>query len=98
LGLYWDDWPAIATIRLLGSSGFWDFYQGERPISAWTFVVFEPLFGTNPFLWHLFTLLLRWLTVLGMWWMLQLLGLTAKTKSPGWHSYLPSIRPSPSSR
>jgi hypothetical protein len=92
LGLYWDDWPAIATIRLLGSSGFWDFYQGERPVSAWTFVVFEPLFGTNPFLWHLFTLLLRWLTVLGMWWMLQLLWPDRKNEIT-WMAFLFAIYP-----
>ncbi len=92
LGLYWDDWPAIATIRLLGSAGFWDFYQGERPISAWTFVLFEPLIGTNPFLWHLFTLLLRWLTVLGMWWMLQLVWPSRKNEVI-WMAFLFAIYP-----
>lgn len=92
LGLYWDDWPAIATIRLLGTGGFWDFYQGERPFSAWTFIVFGPLFGTNPFLWHLFTLLLRWLTVLAMWWMLQLLWPNRKSEVT-WMAFLFAIYP-----
>ena len=92
LGFYWDDWPAIATIRLLGNSGFWDFYKGERPLSAWTFVIFGPLFGTNPFLWHIFTLTLRWLTVLAMWWMLQLLWPSRKNEVT-WIAFLFAIYP-----
>jgi hypothetical protein len=92
LGFYWDDWPAIATIRLLGSSGFVDFYKGERPFSAWTFVVLDPLIGTNPLLWHLFTLGLRWLTVLGMWWMLQLLWPERKNEVT-WMAFLFAIYP-----
>ncbi|MGW8250304.1 MAG: hypothetical protein ACWGO1_06650, partial [Anaerolineales bacterium] len=92
LGLYWDDWPAVATIRLLGNSGFWDFYRGERPFSAWTFIVFEPLIGTNPLFWHLFTLGMRWLTVLGMWWVLQLVWPTRKNEAT-WAAFLFSIYP-----
>lgn len=68
LGFYWDDWPAIMTIRLQGVDGFWDFYRGERPFSAWTFILFAPLLGTNQLWWHIFTLFLRWLTVFGVWW------------------------------
>src|SRR3990172_259447 len=71
LGLYWDDWPAIMTIRLFGVNEFWDFYRSERPFSAWTFVVTALLLGTRPIVWHIFTLMVRWLTVLGMWYALR---------------------------
>src|SRR3990170_1664376 len=71
LGLYWDDWPAIMTIRLFGVNEFWDFYRSERPFSAWTFIVTAPLLGTRPVVWHFFTLMVRWLTTLGMWWTLR---------------------------
>lgn len=73
LGFYWDDWPAILTIRLQGVDAFWDFYRGERPFSAWTFILFAPLFGTNQLGWHMFTLFLRWLTIFGLWWSMRLL-------------------------
>lgn len=73
LGYYWDDWPAILTIRTQDLSAFWDFYRGERPFSAWTFIIFAPLLGTSQLVWHLFTLALRWGTVYAMWWCLHLL-------------------------
>lgn len=92
LGFFWDDWPAITTIRLLGVDAFWNFYRGERPLSAWTFILFGPLFGTNQLLWHSFTLLMRWLTVLGMWWSLQLLWPKRKTEVT-WMAFLFAIYP-----
>ena len=71
LGFYWDDWPVILITRLQGASGFWDFYQYDRPFSAWTYILFAPILGTRPVAWHIFALLLRWLTVVGMWWSLR---------------------------
>src|SRR5215207_11740611 len=41
--------------------------QYDRPFSAWTYTVFAPLLGTTPLAWHLFTLLLRWLTAVFLW-------------------------------
>ena len=67
LGFYWDDWPVLLTGRLQGAPGFWQFYQYDRPVSAWTYVVTHPILGENPVAWHLFTLLLRWLTTFFMW-------------------------------
>lgn len=92
LGYYWDDWPAIATIRLRGVGAFWDFYQSERPFSAWTYVLSGPLLGTNTFYWHVFSLLLRWSTVLGMWWSLGLLWPSRKTETT-WMAILFAIYP-----
>lgn len=71
LGLYWDDWPIVLATRLQGVTTFWDFYRYERPFSAWTYIVTMPILGTRPVVWHIFTLLLRWVTVIGMWWSLQ---------------------------
>lgn len=92
LGFFWDDWPAITTIRLLGVDGFWEFYRGERPFSAWTFIVFEPLLGTNQLLWHAFTLLMRWLSVVGMWWSLRLLWPHRRSEVT-WMAFLFAIYP-----
>jgi hypothetical protein len=50
-----------------GVHGFWDFYQYDRPFSAWTYILFSPLLGTYPFIWQIFTLLLRWGTAVFLW-------------------------------
>jgi hypothetical protein len=47
LGFYWDDWPVIYMTHTQGTAGFWDFYQYDRPISAWTYIVFSPILGTR---------------------------------------------------
>lgn len=67
LGFYWDDWPVILISRLQDARGFWEFYQYDRPFSAWTYILTAPLLGTSPLPWHIFTLLLRWLAAVGMW-------------------------------
>ncbi|HSV85472.1 MAG TPA: hypothetical protein VLH85_02785, partial [Levilinea sp.] len=67
LGFYWDDWPVLITHRLLGNQGLWEFYTYDRPVSAWTYVVTLPVLGYSPLPWHIFTLLLRWATCLGLW-------------------------------
>ena len=70
LGFFWDDWPVILTGRLQGASGFLQFYQYDRPVSAWTYIVTFPILGSRPLAWHVFTLLLRWGTAVAMWWTL----------------------------
>lgn len=92
LGLYWDDWPVIVNARLKGLWSFWDFYKGERPFSAWTYIVTIPWLGTKPFAWHIFTLLLRWLTVVVMWWTLR--GIWPKrSREVGWICLIFAIYP-----
>jgi len=68
LGYFFDDWPVILMIK--SRLDFWKFYKFDRPFSAWTYVVTAPLLGIKPLNWHLFTLLLRWLTGLGAYWIL----------------------------
>jgi hypothetical protein len=67
LGFYWDDWPVIYLTQTQGTGGFRDFYQYDRPFSAWTYIVFAPLLGTSPLAWQIFALSLRWLTALLVW-------------------------------
>ena len=66
LGYYFDDWPVIWMTK--NGSDFWEFYTYDRPFSAWTYVLTAPLFGLRPLGWHVFTLLLRWLTSWASWW------------------------------
>ena len=69
LGFYFDDWTAILALN--SDLNLWEFYQSDRPFSAWTFLVFEPIFGLSPLNWQIFTLSLRWLTAWGVYWMLH---------------------------
>ena len=71
LGFYWDDWSMVMVARLRGLAGFWGFYQFDRPLSAWTLYVSLPLLGLHPAAWQVFTLGLRWLTTLALWWALR---------------------------
>ena len=92
LGFYFDDWPVLLVSRLPQVSDFWKFYQFDRPFSAWTFALTAPILGTRPLVWHVFTLFLRWLTVLGMWWSLK--GLWPRhARQVAWMAFLFAIYP-----
>ena len=66
LGYYWDDWPVINLIRNDGD--LWAFFSYNRPLSAWTYALTGPILGIRPLNWHLLTLILRWLTSVGVFW------------------------------
>ena len=92
LGFYWDDWPVIYIGRVQGARGFLNFYQYDRPFSAWTYLLSMPVLGDRPLAWQLFTLLLRWLTILGMWWSLRKLW-PRHTRQVTWMAFLFAIYP-----
>ncbi len=71
LGFYWDDWAKISVARLGRLGDYARYYAEDRPLSAWTHILFTPLLGTTPLPWHIFTLLLRWLSAWGAWWCLN---------------------------
>lgn len=62
LGFYWDDWAKLLVGRLYGLSHYTAYYAEDRPLSAWTHVLFTPLLGYQPVAWQAFNLLLRWLS------------------------------------
>ncbi len=68
-GLYFDDWPAILVMH--ADIDLWEFYKFDRPFSAWTFLVFEPILGISPQNWQIFTIALRWVTAWGVYWILH---------------------------
>jgi hypothetical protein len=67
LGIYWDDWETILIIRQFPLSEFWLYFNDNRPLAAWTYLISSPFLGTHPLAWQLFTLLLRSLTVCLFW-------------------------------
>ena len=92
LGFYWDDWPVIFTGRLYGTDGYLTFYQYDRPVSAWTYMVTFPILGSRPLNWQIFSLLLRWGTTLALWWTLLRLWPARKAEAT-WAALLFSIYP-----
>jgi hypothetical protein len=71
LGFYFDDWPVIANLHLRSIDTFWAFHYSDRPVAAWTYIVSGPLLGTFPLAWQFFSIMMRWTTMLGMWWLLR---------------------------
>ncbi len=71
LGFYWDDWPLIMNARLGGGTGILELFQYDRPYSGWMYVLLMPILGIKPLTWHIFSLFLRWLAVLSMWFTLR---------------------------
>lgn len=67
LGFYWDDWTIIFVKKSGGLPGLVDFYQYDRPVSVWIHALSGYLLGANPALWHLYFVIVRWLTALAMW-------------------------------
>jgi hypothetical protein len=80
-GFYWADWAKTLVHRLWGSGGYWDYYAGDRPLSGWTHIALLPLLGESPVNWQLFSLGMRWVSTVGMWWVLSLLWPKAKTEA-----------------
>jgi hypothetical protein len=78
LGFYWDDWAKVYVNEWQGSSGFWQYYLEDRPLSAWTHVVLIPFLGSSPVKWQIFGVLIRWATAWSFWWVLTLIWPKAK--------------------
>ncbi len=68
LGFFWDDWEDIFLFRLNSPVEFLKYFIYDRPTTIWVYLVFFPLFGDNPIKWQLFSLVLRFLSLLGLWW------------------------------
>ena len=67
LGFYWDDWEGILVSDQFPLSEFWLYFKGNRPLAAWTHIVLTHILGVKPLNWHIYTLIIRWLTVCLMW-------------------------------
>jgi len=72
-GFHWDDWGFAWLIRTLGKPGLFDYFATNRPFLAYVYSVTTSIFGTNPIAWHLFSLLMRWLTAVSLLWVLRLI-------------------------
>ena len=80
-GFYWDDWAKISVSVLFGSAGYPAYYAEDRPLSAWTHMLFTPLLGVSPLPWHIFQFFLTLLSAWGVYWSLTRLWPRARWQS-----------------
>ena len=78
LGFYWDDWAKILVGKLHGLNGYWGYYASDRPLSAWTHILFTPLLGDRPLNWQIFQFGEEILSAAGFYWVFSLLWPRAK--------------------
>lgn len=71
-GLYGDDWIYLYAYHVGGPTFFIDFVAWDRPFSAWIYLLTTPLFGENIMLYHIFMLILRWMSAVLLWWVLRM--------------------------
>ena len=70
-GFYWDDWPFAWIAKFLGSAEFIPAFRGFRPFLGPIFFVTTSLIPTNPLLWQVFALIIRYLSGLAAWFALS---------------------------
>jgi hypothetical protein len=78
LGFYWDDWVFVYRYQTLGLLHT-VFYGGMRQLGVLALLPGFLFAGDSPFLWHIYSLLLRWVTALLVWWGLARLWPAHKT-------------------
>jgi hypothetical protein len=92
LGFYWDDWEDIFLFRLGSPIEFLRYFIYDRPTTIWVYLVFFPLLGDDPVKWQVFNLILRYLSLLGLWWFFIQLWPKRKFES-GWLILLIGVFP-----
>lgn len=82
LGYFQDDWNYVFNHFRYGSNGIINFMQHDgRPIGAWIYLTAFPILGYKPVLWHITSLIMRWLTALVLWLIFRSLWPEAKLKN-----------------
>lgn len=92
LGWYWDDWPSIWFLRVLGASGFTDVFTIDRPPLGYLFWVTTSILGDSLIGWQIFGFISRWLSCLAFWWFLKQLW-EDKPELVAWAAILFTIYP-----
>jgi hypothetical protein len=92
LGFYWDDWPAIWFTHFFGSSSLMDVLGIDRPQLAWLYFLTTSLIGESKAGWQLFSLVMRWLSCLALWWTLLQVWPKQRTEAT-WVAFLFALYP-----
>jgi uncharacterized membrane protein YidH (DUF202 family) len=71
LGFYWDDWPSIWYLHILGPGGFPDVFSIDRPLLGRLFMLTTSLIGETTLGWQIFGIITRWGSSVALWWTLR---------------------------
>jgi len=66
-GFYWDDWPFAWIAKFLGPREFISAFSGFRPFLGPIFFATTSLIPSNPILWQIFALVIRFTATLSAW-------------------------------
>ncbi|HEY9152873.1 MAG TPA: hypothetical protein VIN60_08315, partial [Anaerolineales bacterium] len=70
-GFYWDDWPFAWAAKFLGPSQFIPSFAGFRPFLGPIFFLTTSLIPSNPILWQILALIIRFIAGLSAWFALN---------------------------
>ncbi len=70
-GFYWDDWPFAWIANFLGPAEFIPAFRGFRPFLGPIFFLTTSVIPSNPLLWQVFALIIRFLSALAAWFALD---------------------------
>lgn len=92
LGFYWDDWPAVWFTKFYGASSLVQVLGIDRPQLAWLYVLTNSIFRDSMAGWQLFSLVMRWVSCLVLWWSLLQIWPKHRTEIT-WVTFLFAIYP-----
>jgi hypothetical protein len=92
LGFYWDDWPAVWFTRFYGASSLREVLGIDRPQLAWLYVLTNSVLGDSMPGWQIFSLIMRWVSCLALWWTLLQIWPKNRTEVT-WVAFLFAIYP-----
>lgn len=92
LGFFWDDWPTIWYLHILGSSEFKDVFSIDRPLLSLLFMLTTPWLDESTSGWQLFGIFTLWLSSLSLWWTLRTLW-PQRTRQVTWITFLFVVYP-----
>ncbi|MBI1792951.1 MAG: hypothetical protein HYR70_02000 [Chloroflexi bacterium] len=70
-GFYWDDWSFAWIAKFLGPREFIPAFSGFRPFLGPIFFLTTSLIPSNPLLWQIFALVIRFIAALSAWFALH---------------------------
>ena len=80
MGFYWDDWP-LAWFSEISNSESLKWFEFQRPLAGWFFNGVSKILGEVPINWHLFMLLLRFLSGIVSMWLINTIWPEKKTQA-----------------
>ena len=70
LGFYNEDWHVILYQKYFGAGDFTSFFNQDRPLFAYVYQVFVPIFRDSTIAWQIFALFSHFLAAICFWWLL----------------------------